>query len=121
MESVFIFRAIGVVLILAGITFVSNPELISNKPIPSDTFDAIERRVWWGLFIGFGVLLLFHHELQPWKTTIAATCSSLLFGLLIARIIGILLEGSVTKQWLYVGLEIVMLIPLVWWYFSTRT
>ena len=120
LESSLLLRLVGVALIVAGVTLVSNPELVSNKPVPSDTFEAIERRIWWGLIIGFGILLLFHHQLQPWLKTIAATGSSLLIGLLIARLIGIMLDGSVAKQWLYVGIELVILAPLVWWYLSLR-
>ena len=116
-----ILRLIGVAFIIVGIVLVLNPELISNKPIPDDTFEAIERRIWWGLFIGFGSLLLFHHQLQPWIPTLAATLSSLLFGLLVARLIGIVLDGSVAKQWLNVGIEVVILVPLVWWYLKVRT
>ena len=56
---------VGVALIIFGVTLVSNPELVSNKPIPDDTFEAIERRIWWGLFIGLGTLLLFHRQLRP--------------------------------------------------------
>ena len=120
LESSLLLRLVGVALIVAGVTLVSNPELVSNKPVPDDTFEAIERRIWWGLIIGFGILLLFHHQLQPWLKTIAATGSSLLIGLLIARLIGIMLDGSVAKQWLYVGIELVILAPLVWWYLSLR-
>lgn len=121
MESIFIFRLIGSAIILAGIALVSNPELIFDRPIPTDTFEAIERRIWWGLIIGVGTLLMFHHQLKPWLPTIAATLFSLVFGLLVARIIGIILDGSVAKQWLYVGVEIVILAPLVWWYLRIRT
>ena len=118
LESTFIFRFIGAALIIVGIVLASNPELVSNKPVPSDTFKAVERRIWWGLFIGVGILLQFHHQLLPWQPTLSATCSSLLVGLLIARFIGIMLDGSVAKQWLNVGIEVVILVPLVWWYLS---
>ncbi len=121
METSLLLRLIGTVLIIIGVTLVWNPELVSNKPIPDDTFEATERRIWWGLIIGFGCLLLFHHQLLPWIPTIAATASALLFGLLVARLIGIALDGSVTKQWINVGIEIVILVPLVWWYLRTRT
>ena len=121
MDSSLIFRLIGVVLLIVGVTLAWNPELVSNKPIPTDTFEATERRIWWGLIIGFGVLLFFHHQLTPWISTIAATCSALLFGLLIARLIGIGLDGSVMKQWINVGIEVVILVPLVWWYLRVRT
>lgn len=121
MESSLLLRVIGIALIIVGITLVWNPELVSNKPVPTDTFKATERRIWWGLFIGFGSLLLFHHQLLPWVPTIAATISALLFGLLVARLIGIALDGSVVKQWINVGIEMVILVPLVWWYLRVRT
>lgn len=121
MESSLIFRLIGVALIIVGVTLVWNPELVSKKAIPTDAFEATERRIWWGLFIGFGSLLLFHHQLRPWVLTIAAMGSSLLFGLLVARLIGIALDGSVVKQWINVGIEIVIMVPFIWWYLSVRT
>ncbi len=120
MESSIFFRLTGIALIIIGITLVWNPELVSNKTIPDDTFNAIERRIWWGLFIGFGTLLLFHHQLFPWLPTFLATCSALLFGLLIARLIGITFDGSVVKQWIYVAIEVAILLPLVWWYLRVR-
>jgi len=110
----------GFGLITLGLALVWNPELVSSKPVPNDTFEAIERRIWWGLIIGFGCLLLFHQQLKPWVTTIAATGSALIFGLLVARLMGIMLDGSVAKQWLYVGIELVILAPLVAWYLRIR-
>ena len=120
MESNLILKVLGCVLIVIGLTLVTNPELVRSKPVPADTFEAIERRIWWGLFIGVGLLILFHHQLSPWQPTLAATACSLLVGLLIARLIGIALDGSVAKQWLYVGVELVILAPLVWWYLAVR-
>lgn len=119
-NSIIILRVIGVVLMLLGLLLVTNPELVSSKPVPEDTFQAVERRIWWGLLIGAGYLLMFHHQLQPWSATIAATLTSLMFGLLVARIIGIMLDGSVFKQWINVGIEVVIMIPLVWWYLKVR-
>lgn len=78
-------------------------------------------RVVGAVLILFGLLLQFHHQLVPWQASIAATLSSLLVGLLIARLIGIMLDGSVAKQWLNVGIEIVILAPLIWWYLKVRT
>ena len=121
MESSLILRLVGGVLIVVGIMLVSNPELVTSKPIPENTFKAIERRIWWGLIIGAGCLLLFHHQLRPWLLTLAATLSSAVFGLLVARLIGIMLDGSVAKQWLYVGVEVVILVPLIFWYLHLRS
>ena len=119
-NSPMIIKLLAVALILAGVVLAWNPELVSNKPVPDDTFKAVERRIWWGLLIGFGILLLFHHSLLPWAPTLAATGSTLMAGLLVARLIGIALDGSVAKQWLNVGIEVLMLIPLVWWYLRVR-
>lgn len=119
MDGSIVLRLIAGGLILLGITLVSNPELVSNKPVPEDTFEATERRIWWGLIIGFGFLLMFHHQWLSWSSTIAATLTALLVGLLVARLIGIALDGSVIKQWINVGIELVILVPLCWWYLKS--
>lgn len=118
--SALLIKLLAVALILAGLVLAWNPELVSHKPIPTDTFKATERRIWWGLLIGFGILLLFHPTLLPWGTTLAATGLALLFGMLVARLIGIALDGPVAKQWLNVGIELVLMMPLLWWYLRVR-
>ncbi len=120
MDSILLYRMIGVVLIFLGILLAVNPELVSHKPVPEDTFKAVERRIWWGLLIGVGMLLQFHQQWLPWQATVSATGATLLVGLLIARLIGILLDGSVMKQWVNVGIEIILLIPFIWWYMKVR-
>lgn len=120
MESGSMFRLAGVVLFIVGIVLAYNPELVSKKPVPADAFEAIERRIGWGLFIGFGILLQFHHKLLPWQPTVSATLLSLLVGLLIARLIGIALDGAVAKQWMNVGVELIVMAPLAWWYRKVR-
>jgi hypothetical protein len=120
-EGNLIYKILGALLILVGVILVSNPELVSNKPVPEDIFKAVERRVWWGLFISAGTLLMFHHQLQPWLVTFVATSTAITFGLLAARLIGIVLDGSVPKQWLWVAVEAVALAGLAWWYANVRT
>ena len=121
MKNRLILRIIGSIVIVVGVVLVSNPELVSNKPVPDNTFDAVERRIWWGLIPGIGILLLFHHRIRPLKLTLAATLAALVSGLLVARVIGIVLDGSVLKQWLYVAIKVVILALLVWWYLKVRT
>jgi len=120
MVNTLILKLIGVASLVVGLALVWSPELISNKPIPNDVYQAIERRIWWGLLIGLGLLLLFHHKLLPWQPTVAATLSALLLGLMIARLIGILLDGSVAKQWTNLAIEFVFFLPLLWWYIRTQ-
>lgn len=114
-------RVVGCVLVVVGVVLAWNPELVSTKPIPSDTFEAVERRIPWGKFIGLGLVPFFHQNLRPWVPTIAATLCSLIVGYLIARFIGILLDGSVVKLWMLVGVEAAVLAPLVWWYVRIGT
>ena len=113
-------RVLGLLTLIAGIIIVANPELITKKPIPADTFEAIERRIWWGLLIGLGLLLLFNQQWTPWLPTLLITAVALLVGLLAARLIGIVLDGSVVKQWYLVLVEIAIAAPLLWWYFKIR-
>ena len=113
-------RVLGLLFVAVGLVLVSNPELVSNAPVPEDTFEAVERRIWWGLIVGFGLLLLFHAEVQPWQRTLVATGTALVLGLLVARLVGIALDGSVAKQWVYVGIELAILLPLLWLYLRKR-
>ena len=120
MKHTLLLRLFGGVLLLAGLALVVNPELVSSKPVPQDRFEAVERRIWWGLLIGFGALLQFHHQIRPWLRTLVVTCCWLLIGLLAARLIWIALDGSVIRQWYLVGIECVILAAFVFWYFQLR-
>ena len=121
MEKIIILQIVGFLVLLAGFVLTYNPELVSNKPIPEDTFRAIERRVWWGLLIGFGLLFMFHHQFKPYLFTLAATGMTLTLGVLISRMMGIALDGSVPKQWVWVAVEIVMVLAFGIWYVKQRT
>ena len=109
-------KIIGFFVFAAGIVLASSPELISSKPVPEDIFRAVERRIWWGVLIGLGLIPLFHGTVKPWLPTIIAVGGALTFGVLIARLIGIALDGSVLKQWFWVAVEFVILIALWVWY-----
>ena len=111
----------GFIFFVVGVVLAYNPELISNKPVPEATFEAVERRVKWGIIIGIGILFMFHHQLKPWLLTTAATGSAITLGILVARFIGIVLDGSVIKQWYWVGVELAVLIMLSIWYAKQST
>ena len=57
--------------------------------MPTDAFHSIEQRIKMGFLIGFGILLLFHHQLKPWLLTVSAILFSLILGILTARFISI--------------------------------
>jgi len=120
MEHSLGLKVIGVIFLIAGLVLSYNPELVSNKPIPSDPFKAVERRIWWGLLIGFGLFALLHHQLHPIWLTLAAMLSALTVGFIIARVMGIVLDGSTSKQWMWVGVEAIALVGFLFWYLKLR-
>lgn len=121
MEYKIFLQIMGSILLLAGFVFTYSPELVSHKPIPEDTFRAIERRVWWGLLIGLGILFMFHHQIKPYLFTAAALGMTLTLGILVSRLMGIALDGSVPRQWMWVAVELVMVIGFGVWYAKQRT
>jgi len=47
MEHKIFLQVAGFIILLLGFVLTYNPELVSSKPIPEDTFQAVERRVRW--------------------------------------------------------------------------
>jgi len=121
MENKIFLQVAGFFILLLGIILSYYPELFSSKPIPEDTFRAIERRVRWGFLMGIGMLLIFHHQITPVLFTVAALGMTLTLGALIARVIGIALDGSVPRQWMWVLVELVMVIGFGVWYAKQHT
>jgi len=121
MEHEILLQVVGFMLLLAGIILTYNPELVSSKPISEDTFRAIERRVRWGFLIGLGMLLMFHHQIKPYLFTVAALGMTLTLGALVSRLVGIALDGSAQRQWMWVVVEIVMIVGFGLWYANQRT
>lgn len=116
MDSKIVLQVVGFIILVLGGILSYNPELVSNKPIPEDAFQAVERRVRWGFLMGAGMLLIFHHQITPYLFTIAALGTTLTLGALISRIMGIVLDGSVQRHWMWVIVELVMVIGFGIWY-----
>lgn len=116
MEINIFLQVAGVITILIGGVLSYHPELVTSAPIPDDPFQAIERRVRWGFVMGLGMLLLFHHQVTPLLFTFAALGMTLTLGALIARLIGIALDGSVLRQWMWVLIELILVIGFAVWY-----
>ncbi len=114
-------QIVGFIIFLLGFILTYNPELVSRNPIPEDTFRAIERRVRWGFLMGGGMLLMFHHQITPYLFTVAALGMTLTLGALISRVIGIVLDGSAPRQWMWVVIELIMVVAFGVWYIKQRT
>ncbi|QHJ10702.1 hypothetical protein FX988_00922 [Paraglaciecola mesophila] len=121
MENKIILQVVGFIILFLGGVLSYNPELVSSKPIPVDTFQAVERRVRWGFLMGTGMLLIFHHQITPYFFTVAALGMTLTLGALISRVMGIVLDGSVLRHWMWVAIELIMVIGFGIWYAKQRT
>ena len=72
---------------------------------PADTFEAVERRVRGGMVLGFGLIFMVRTELRPWSVTIATVVFYFMLGALLARLLGLAIEGIHPRQWSLVAVE----------------
>ena len=112
-------RIVGIVVAGLGAVMAAFPgwfEPLTGGPEPAaDTFEAVERRVRGGMVLGVGLLLIARTELRPWSTTIASVLFYFMLGALLARILGLIIEGIDARQWLYVAIETgVMTLAALW-------
>ena len=107
------FRIFGIALALVGVAAAVFPALFGpltggHEP-PGDVFQAIERRVRGGMVLGVGLGFIAVTALRPWSTTIPTAIFYLMTGALAARLFGLLVDGTVPKQWLLVAVEAVVM------------
>ena len=78
-------------------------------------FGGIERRVRGGMVFGVGLAFIAVTALRPWSTSIPTAIFYFLAGALAARLLGLLVDGTVSKQWLLVAVEaVVMALAALW-------
>lgn len=112
-------RIFGVVLALAGVVAAIAPgwfaPLTGGPEPPVDLFEAVERRVRGGMVLGVGLAFIAITALRPWSTSIPLAIFYFMIGALAARMLGIIVDGAVPRQWLMVAVEAgVMAIAAVW-------
>ena len=100
----------GSILLIAGFILTLKPSLVSTISDSVTPYQMIEKRVIWGSLIGLGLFAIFNHEVGDWKTGIFALLSALTLGIIIARIIGFLMDRFYAKQLLWLGIELVFLV-----------
>lgn len=116
-------RVVGALLLIAGLVLAVMPTLVSDPGPAVDTFAAIERRIWWGGLAGVGLLFLARTTLKPWSVSFAHLVMWVVLGFLIARVIGLALDGmDSAKQWMWTAIEaVVVAVPAVYlWRRSAR-
>ncbi|UZR99728.1 DUF4345 family protein (plasmid) [Chondrinema litorale] len=115
-----LLKILGVILLIAGFVLAYKPDLMSSQPMPSDPYQMIEKRVMWGLVIGLGILFIFHHQLSPWQLSVSALLSALTLGIVLARLLGLVMDGIFTKQLLWLAIEIAFLLIFGFWYWKQK-
>jgi hypothetical protein len=112
-------RILGTVLVGLGAAMAAFPgwfgPLTGGAEPAVDAFQAVERHVRGGLVFGVGLLLMTRTVLRPWGDTIAWGLLYVILGYLLARLLGLVIEGPDPKQWLYIAVEAaLMALPALW-------
>ena len=114
-----IFRIIGIALAAIGVLAAVFPNwfgFITGDPeSPGDLFEAVERRVRGGMVLGLGLCFIAVTALRPWSTSVPTAIFYLMTGALAARLLGMLVDGTVSKQWLLVAIEAVVMALAGFW------
>lgn len=112
-----ILKILALILIIAGIMLACKPDLISSYPEQLTGYKMIEKRVKWGFLIGLGIFLGFNTQWKCWGLTFCGLLSALTLGVIIARILGFILDGLFAKQmlWLLIELIIAIVFSFLYW------
>lgn len=113
------FRIFGIVLAILGTVAAIFPTwfgaLTGGPEPPVDLFEAVERRVRGGMVLGVGLGFIAIAALRPWSTSIPTAIFYVMTGALAARLLGLLIDGAVPKQWGLVAVEaVVMALAAIW-------
>nr|WP_294782682.1 hypothetical protein [uncultured Flavobacterium sp.] len=111
----------GIILLIMGIILVFKPHLFSKFPLPADGYMMIEKRVKWGLLIGFGIFLIFCSSWTSWGLTVTALLTALTIGVIAARLTGFVLDEFFVRQLYWLGLEFTVLIFLGYLYLKIKS
>ncbi len=118
------YRIFGIVLAVVGVIAAVFPSWfgpLTGGPEPAaDVFEAVERRVRGGMVLGVGLGFIAVTALRPWSTSIPTVVFYFMTGALAARLLGLLVDGIVPKQWLLVAVEaVVMGLAAIWLWRTT--
>lgn len=109
-----LIQGLGALLIVGSLVLVFAPQLVSDPGPAKGTFEAVERRVRWGILTGLGAFLVMFRALKPWAIGFLTFAFWIVTGYLVARLIGIALDGfDSPKQWMWVGVEAVLIVVFV--------
>ncbi len=121
-----VLRIVGIVVAVVGVVAAVFPgwfgPLTGGPQPPADTFESIERRVRGGMVLGVGLTFIAVTALRPWSTSIPSAIFYFVTGALAMRLLGLIVDGVVAKQWLLVAVEaVIMALAAAWLWRSTGT
>ena len=113
------FQIFGIVLAVVGVVAAVFPgwfgPLTGGPDPPVEVYEAVERRIRGGMVLGVGLAFIAITALRPWSTSIPTAIFYFMTGALAARLLGLLVDGIVPKQWLWVAVEAgVMTLAALW-------
>ena len=113
------FGIFGIALAVLGVVAAVFPNwfgpLTGGPEPPVDVFEAVERRVRGGMLLGVGLCFIAITALRPRSTSIPTAIFYFMTGALAARLLGLLVDGTVPKQWLLVAVEAVVMAVAAFW------
>ncbi len=111
-------QSVGILLALVGVAMAAFPGWfgpLTGSPEPADLFATIERRIRGGMLLGVGLFFVARTELRPWLDTLASGVFYFMLGALLARVLGLVLDGNDGRQWMLVGVESVFMTLAAAW------
>ena len=110
---------VGIGLVVVGALAAAFPHAfgpLTGGPVPpADLFEAVERRVRGGMVLGAGLCVLAIPALRPWSVSLPTALVYLMAGALAARLLGLLADGAVPRQWLLVAVEAAVMTAAALW------
>lgn len=112
-------RKLGAILALLGTVAAVFPAwfgpITGGSMPPVDVFESIERRVRAGMVLGVGLTLIAVTTLRPWSVSVPSAIFYVMTGALVARLLGLMVDGSVSRQWLLVAIEAAVMAAAAMW------
>ena len=119
------FRIFGIVLAVVGVVAAIFPRwfgaLTGGPEAPVDLYETVERRVRGGMLLGVGLCFVAITALRPWSSSIPTAIFYFMTGALVARLFGLIVDGTVSKQWLLVAIEAGAMTMAALWLWRTGT
>ena len=113
------FRIFGIAVAVFGVVATIFPQWFAfitkaAEPTP-DLYEQVERHVRGGMVFSVGLMFMAITSLRPWSVSIPSVIFYFVTGALVARVYGVIVVGAVPKQWMWMGVEAVLMAVAAFW------